>query len=55
MSGEVEYEIVDGGGEAWPFGANKRVAIAAAKRFDVAVPHEAPHRVFRVTREQVYP
>jgi hypothetical protein len=55
MSREVWYEIVDRHGVAFPAGRDQSVAIAKATRWDDGVPEEAPHRVFRVTRERVYP
>ena len=53
---EVAYEVCDGVAVLGDYGANEAdEAVERAAWCDRMWPNLAPHRVFRVTREEVYP
>lgn len=50
------YVIVDNKGVEWGTqGADKRTAIARAEQRDALHPCCAPHKVYEITRKQVFP
>lgn len=50
------YVIVDNKGVEWSTqGADKRTAIARAEQWDKDAPTSAPHKVYEITRKQVFP